>query len=95
MMARDTERMSWSLLGRRPVRRRESIAVHMLAGLFVGSAVLCLGSLGPPLWAVVSGKLFEAPAYDPSSPRPKAALRPFGDIFADQIGSTAGGKPAK
>ena len=94
MMARDAERMGWPSSGHgrtKALRRPESIAVLMLVGFFVGSAVLCLGSLGPPLWAVATGKLFEAPANNSSSPRPKAALRSFGDIFADQAGS----KPVK
>ena len=97
MMARGAEAMSWPSSGRgkaKSPRRPESILTLGLVAFFVGSAVLCLGSLGPPLWAVMTGKLFEAPAYE-SSPRPKAALRPFGDVFADQVGSTAAGKPAK
>jgi len=95
MMARDAEGTNWLGRGSARPQRPELIVILVLVAFFVGSAVLCLGSLGPPLWAVVNGKLFEAPAHDPSSPRPKAALRPFGDIFADQVGSTAGGKPTK
>ena len=71
----------------RPRRRREPAAGLALVAFFVAAAVLGVGLIAPIVWDVVTTKFLKAgPAYERSAPRPKAALKPFGAILADQIG---------
>jgi hypothetical protein len=76
--------------------KRPSIVVVALVALFVGSAALCLGLLGPPLWTLATTKLMPTQTTrDAPALRPKAALKPFGAILADQAGTRAGDKLAR